>query len=188
MENNTAKKRIGVYTRDDYLFQKIRLELLGDSEVIRMTEERDAAAIDLALVDADSAEYEAIDGLKMKRGGGADIALPFRIGSLKTKINGDGAALGAIAEEKCAVLSGRRIKLTELEYALFYLLLSRGGEFVSREEILDSVWGGRADKGIVNVYIHYLREKLEADGDRIIISSRNYGYKIDERFTGGRNA
>ena len=37
------------------------------------------------------------------------------------------------------------------------------------------------DGGVVNVYVHYLREKLEKNGERIIISTRNLGYKINER-------
>lgn len=188
MKNCSPKRTVGVYTSDDYLFQKIKLELLGECEVIRMTERSDAEAADLALTDADDEKYRDFDGLKMKRGGGRDIALPFRLGSLRDMIGGEADILSAVAEEKCAILSGRRIKLTELEYALFSLLLSRCGEFVSREEILNVVWGGRADSGIVNVYVHYLREKLETDGERIIVSSRNYGYKIDERYAGGKHA
>ena len=34
----------------------------------------------------------------------------------------------------------------------------------------------------MNVYVHYLREKLEYNGEKVIISSRKNGYKIDERF------
>ena len=62
-----------------------------------------------------------------------------------------------------------------------HLLCSADGEFVSREEILHSVWSGDADPGIINVYVHYLREKLE-DGEKIIVSSRKNGYKIDGRY------
>ena len=44
-----------------------------------------------------------------------------------------------------------------------------------------------ADEGVLNVYVHYLREKLERGGEKIIISSRGLGYKIDEKYlqTGG---
>ena len=45
-------------------------------------------------------------------------------------------------------------------------IIEAGGEAVSREEILERVWHGEADGGIVNVYIHYLREKLESGGER----------------------
>ena len=53
-----------------------------------------------------------------------------------------------------------------------------------REEILSTVWGGEADSGVINVYIHYLREKLEVCGEKIILSSRKCGYKIDEKYLG----
>ena len=72
-----------------------------------------------------------------------------------------------------------------LFFSLFNLLYSRKGEFVSRDEILALVWNGKADKGILNVYVHYLREKLEKNGEKIILSSRNYGYKINEKYLGG---
>ena len=38
---------------------------------------------------------------------------------------------------------------------------------------------------MINVYIHYLREKLELCGEKIIIASREAGYRIDKRFLGG---
>ena len=88
-------------------------------------------------------------------------------------------------EEKCVLLFGEKIKLTELEYALFSLLYKRQS-FVSREEILASVWHGEADGGIINVYVHYLREKLEKGGEKIILSSRKLGYGISENFLGGK--
>ena len=62
--------------------------------------------------------------------------------------------------------------------------MSANGEFVSREEILSQVWNGDADCGIINVYIHYLREKIE-HGEKIILSSRKQGYCIDEKYLGG---
>ena len=60
--------------------------------------------------------------------------------------------------------------------------MEKRGEYVSREELLSRIWQNKTDKGILNVYIHYLREKLEKGGERIIISSRNLGYKINEVF------
>jgi DNA-binding response OmpR family regulator len=79
-------------------------------------------------------------------------------------------------------LGDRSVKLTEVEFRLLSVLASAGaGEYVSRERLIREVWGEGVDGGVVNVYIHYLREKLEKDGERIIISSRREGYKINER-------
>ena len=87
--------------------------------------------------------------------------------------------------DRCAILYGERIKLTEVEFSLLSLLYSHGGKYVSRDEVLNKIWNGEADGGVINVYIHYLREKLEKHGEKIILSSRKNGYCIDEKFLGG---
>lgn len=175
-------KKIGVFTDNEYLLQKIKLELLDSAEVILLSEDNKAKVCDIVLCDADNPRYEKKEGLKMKRENG-DIPLPFRIGALLSLLNEKKEAyIMPSAEEKTVKIGTESIKLTELEYALFDLLYSRKGAFVSREEILTAVWNDRADKGIINVYIHYLREKLERGGEKIILSSRNYGYKISEKY------
>ena len=68
-----------------------------------------------------------------------------------------------------------------MEYKLLDVILSADG-YVSKDAILRTVWGNGYDEGVVNVYIYYLRRKLEKDGRRVIISSRNEGYKIDEKY------
>ena len=75
----------------------------------------------------------------------------------------------------------RELKLTDLEEALFMKLYSARGEFVCRAELF-SVFADGSSESMRNVYIHYLREKLERDGARVIISSRKHGYKIDEKY------
>ncbi len=175
-------KKIGVFTDNEYLFQKIRLEFFALAEVVLLSDGNDICGCELVLCDADNPHFKDKPGLKMKREGG-EIALPFKIGSLHSLLSKKKEAyIRTSPEEKSVTIGGERIKLTELEYALFDLLYARRGGFVSREEILSAVWEDRADKGIINVYIHYLREKLERGGEKIILSSRNYGYKISEKY------
>ena len=186
MKGDRILKTVGVYTENEYLFQKIKLELYSVAEVrlLSPSSERDC---DIYLVDADSPRFSEVSGLKMSRMGG-DIPLPFRIGSLPELFQQENDKfIELFMQKKAVAVDGREIKLTELEYSLLSLLLSKNGAYVSREEILDRVWDGRADKGIINVYIHYLREKLETGGEKIILSSRNYGYKINERYIGGKS-
>ena len=83
---------------------------------------------------------------------------------------------------RLAYLDGKEIKLTEVEASLLGRLISASGEFVSRGELLRGVWGDSADGGVLNVYIHYLREKLEVCGEKIILSSRSAGYGIDKKY------
>lgn len=73
------------------------------------------------------------------------------------------------------------ISLTEREYRLFSALAEAKGAFLSRETLLDRVWEGETDDaGVVNVYIHYLREKLEGAGQIRILSKRGVGYALRE--------
>lgn len=81
-----------------------------------------------------------------------------------------------LPERRDALLDGRRIHFSELEYALLSLLAEADGQYVSRDEIAHRVWDGRADARLINVYIHYLREKMERKGERLILSSRGRGY------------
>lgn len=71
-------------------------------------------------------------------------------------------------------------KLTELEMSLFQCLANADGEAVSREEIAKSLWNesfGHSNK--IDVYVSYLRKKLEEKLNRkIIFSVRGYGYRM----------
>ena len=177
-----SKFIISVYTEDDFLYQKIKLSMPRDALIIRGAG-TDAAS--LTLVDLDTAKAPDGEFIGMSRSGEAEIKIPFSIEdaealfeSRKTKKS----ALILDTGSRSAYLFGEKIKLTEIEFSLLSLLTEAKGGFVSREEILKSVWGGECDGGVINVYIHYLREKLEKHGEKIIISSRKSGYKIDEKY------
>ena len=73
--------------------------------------------------------------------------------------------------------------LTAREYALLVLLLEERGRVVSRERILRDVW--RDDQGsssnVIEVYVRYLRQKLEEDGKpRLIHTIRGRGYCLND--------
>ncbi len=175
--------KIGVFTKDDFLYRKIMLDAPAGTEVRRWSTDAD-----IILCDIDTESLPHVECITMSRRGEADIAVPFRLGTvaaLLTERAADGKPLTLDADGRCAHLYGESIKLTEVEFSLFSLLYERGGEFASRDEILNAVWGDGVDAGIINVYIHYLREKLETHGEKVIISSRRSGYKIDERYFGG---
>ena len=73
------------------------------------------------------------------------------------------------------------LHFTEKERMLLDLLLDNRGKVVTGEEIVQKVWGkDEESSNIVNVYIRYLREKLEGNGNRrIIFTVRGKGYKIE---------
>ena len=77
--------------------------------------------------------------------------------------------------------AGRSIDLSPKEYALLDFLLRNLGHTVSRAEILDAVWHTQNGSvtNVVDVYINYLRRKIDAGSDRPLIRTvRGTGYQI----------
>ena len=60
--------------------------------------------------------------------------------------------------------AGERVDLTAKEFALLATLMQRPGQVITRSVLLDIVWGGTtgAYTNVVDLYIHYLRKKLDA--------------------------
>ncbi len=80
------------------------------------------------------------------------------------------------------VRGGERIDLTAREYALLEYLAHRAGQIVSRTEIWEHVYDFRAtvESNVVDVYIGYLRKKLEPPGQsRLIHTRRGQGYVLE---------
>jgi len=78
---------------------------------------------------------------------------------------------------------GRTIELTALEFRLLEHLCSNQRVVLTRPQILESVWGLDADttSNVVDVYVRYLRNKLEADGEaRLIHTVRGVGYVLKD--------
>ena len=77
--------------------------------------------------------------------------------------------------------NGQRVKLTQVEYAIVKLFMDNPGKALSREEILESVWGKDyiGELKIVDVNIRRLRIKLEDDPQNpaYITTVWGYGYK-----------
>ena len=76
---------------------------------------------------------------------------------------------------------GRPVDLTALEFRLLEYFMRNERIVLSRSRILEAVWGLDVDttSNIVDVYVRYLRNKLEADGEmRIIHTVRGVGYVL----------
>ncbi|MFF7638263.1 response regulator transcription factor [Kitasatospora sp. NPDC008050] len=77
---------------------------------------------------------------------------------------------------------GRPLSFSRTEFALLELLLRHPGQVLTRETIMDRVWGadfGPASNSLA-VYIGYLRRKLEAAGEpRLVHTVHGVGYRLD---------
>ena len=79
---------------------------------------------------------------------------------------------------------GDLVALSPREYALLEYLAMRTGELVTRTEIWEHVYDFRSDahSNVVDVYIGYLRKKLEREGEpKLIHTRRGQGYVLGER-------
>ena len=77
----------------------------------------------------------------------------------------------------------RLIELTATEYDLMEYLISHPRQVLTREQILERVWGYDfgGDSNIIEVYVRYLRLKLESNKEkRIIQTVRGVGYVLKE--------
>lgn len=85
---------------------------------------------------------------------------------------------------RVATLDGREISLTTTEYELLLLFLRNPERVLTRAVIMDKIWGYdfAGNYNILEVYISYLRAKLEEKGERRLIHTvRGAGYVLRER-------
>ena len=103
---------------------------------------------------------------------------------LVTEIEGLGEKLAAARESIARRFIGqdRVVDLTAREYALLEYLALRRGELVSRTEIWDHIYEyhSSATSNVVDVYVRYLRNKLNAEGQANLIQTRRgFGYVLE---------
>ena len=80
------------------------------------------------------------------------------------------------------MVKGKPVELTSKEFELLKTLINAKGRVLSRDFLLDNIWGFDHAKEIqtrtVDVHIRTLRKKLKSEAGRII-TVKNYGYKFD---------
>ena len=87
-------------------------------------------------------------------------------------------------ESRTVMKNEEKINLTNKECELLILLLNNKGKVVTRDNILNEVWGYDYDAGtnVVDVYVSYLRNKLdEKNKEAYIETVRAVGYIISEK-------
>lgn len=131
----------------------------------------------------------------LNTGGDDYLAKPFKFIELNARINAllrrhesspgleeDTLVLSDLRIDdraKAVTRGSQSISLTPTEYRLLLTLVKNKGRVLSRMELLEEVWGVNFDQGTnnVDVYINYLRKKLEAEGgERLVHTVVGMGY------------
>ncbi len=184
-----------ILSSDKLLADALCLELKLAGIEAKIAESMDEMESRLVLCDLDSATPppDAIT-LTADREKNADFHRPFLTSELVAAVRHRMAASGLthpspqkeLKADKLRISNGkaligdREIPLSATEAALLSLLASRPNTPISREEIARTVWGEDClDTNRCEVYIRYLREKLEQpDTPRRIITIRGIGYML----------
>lgn len=112
-----------------------------------------------------------VSALLRRRDRALDVAQQLRAGDL---------TLDLVRHE--ATREGRVIELTAKEFALLEYLMRNAGQVLTRTQITDHVWRYDMDalSNVVDIYIHYLRDKIDRGASKALIKTvRGVGYKIE---------
>lgn len=166
----------------------------GISILRRLRSLPDTAALPVILLTAKNTEYDKVIGLDS----GADdyIAKPFGMMELVARVRAvlrrtqdavspaehvllsDGSiSLDERAHTVC--VSGQPVQLTLKEYQLLTLLMKNQGAVLTRDVLLENIWGygSESETRTVDVHIRTLRQKL-GDGGALIETVRGVGYRM----------
>ncbi len=149
--------------------------------------------IPVILVTARDAEMDKVKGLDS----GADdyLTKPFGVMELLARVRAllrrtqedvpsDAMTIGALSldrESHRVTADGQEVTLTHMEFELLAFLMAHAGKAVTREVLLDDVWGMAytGDTRTIDVHVRTLRQKL-GDCGRMIATVRNVGYRMEE--------
>ena len=109
------------------------------------------------------------------------LSRPFPMAALRRLILHDeeAAPLSVSTDLRTVTVEGEAVALTEREAALFRLLYEANGAVVPRDVLCRAVFPeAREGEDALNVYIHYLRKKLERNRRRLIRAHRGGGYSL----------
>lgn len=150
----------------------------------------------IIMLTAKSEEFDKVLGLEL----GADdyITKPFSVRELLARVKavlrrassreevneilnfGD---LSANFEKREILIKGKRLDLTLKEFELLEILIKNKGKILTRETLLDKIWGYEyiGETRTVDVHIRYLRKKIEEDdkNPKFIETIRGVGYRFN---------
>ncbi|HZK56546.1 MAG TPA: response regulator transcription factor [Desulfosporosinus sp.] len=176
----------------DLVLLDVMLPQLSGMEVLRRL--RKVSSVPIIMLTARDSVVDKVSGLD--NGASDYITKPFAIEELLARIR---TALRKTRQEDVGVLSasglvldrsrhtvsvlGNPIELTKREFDLLHYLLKNKGVVISREALLENVWGYdfTGETNAVDVYVRFLRGKIDEVFDiKLIHTVRGVGYVIKD--------
>jgi phosphate regulon transcriptional regulator PhoB len=203
LEAEDGEQALKIVQRDrpNLLILDLMLPGLSGIELCRILRDRtDTARLPILMLTAKAGETDRVLGLEM----GADdyLTKPFSPRELVARVRAilRRAASAAQTESMPAYdkgglkidfttyevfARGKNVKLTLKEFELLRFLVQNPNRVLSRDQLLDRVWGGETfvTPRTVDVHIRRLRKAIEKDDSkpRWILTLRGVGYKFDEK-------
>jgi len=183
--------------RPDLVLLDVMLPRVSGIDVCR--ELRGRSRVPIIMVTAKGSEIDTVVGLEV----GADdyVTKPYRLRELVARIravlrrtpaddgvvlSGDAMSVGDVSldpERHEVVIRGEQISLPLKEFELLGLLLENAGRVLTRETLIDRVWGADyvGDTKTLDVHVKRLRGKVETDPSNPtrIVTIRGLGYKYE---------
>ena len=186
--------------KPDIVLLYVMLPKLSGTDVCR--ELRKKSQVPIIMVSAKGSEIDTVVGLEV----GADdyIVKPYRLRELVARIRAalrrssltpseiDEVGFGTVRigdisidpEQHVVTVRGSVTKLPLKEFELLYVLIANAGRVMTRETLIDRVWGTDyyGDTKTLDVHIKRLRSKIEADpaNPSQVVTIRGLGYKYEK--------
>ena len=184
----------------DIILLDVMLPKVSGTDVCR--EIRKKSQVPIIMVSAKGSEIDTIIGLEV----GADdyIVKPYRLRELVARIRAalrrssltpteiDEVGIGTVSigdvaidpEQHVVTVRGAVTKLPLKEFELLYVLIANAGRVMTRETLIDRVWGADyyGDTKTLDVHIKRLRSKIESEpaNPTRLVTIRGLGYKYEK--------
>ncbi|AKG72880.1 response regulator transcription factor [Salinicoccus halodurans] len=174
----------------DLILLDVMIPELNGLEVLRRVRQKDEDTR-IIMLTARDAVMDKVSGLDS--GANDYMTKPFEIEELlariRTQLKQKTAAkpenleyrhLKIVPMAREVYIGDELVYLTQKEYDLLYFLIENKNQALSREQIIEAVWGFDyyGDTNTVDVYVRYIRKKLDRDKPSIISSVRGIGYIV----------
>ncbi|WP_323710487.1 response regulator transcription factor [Mammaliicoccus lentus] len=194
---NTGRQALELFESNhfDLVLLDVMIPELNGLEVLRRIREEDSN-IKIIMLTARDAVMDKVSGLDS--GANDYMTKPFEIEELLARIRVHLKQNNETTEEnrneiqfkhlnihplsREVYINESLVNLTQKEYDLLLYFIQNKNQALTREQIIEAVWGYEyyGDTNVIDVYVRYLRKKLDQNDMSLISSVRGIGYMIKD--------